>query len=125
MSILPESWQHFADTTGFRDEKEMLHSFYLEQKLSINQIAEVLGVSTGAVRRRLRLADIPLRGRGGKNRIGVGKVQLLTDAELASLDSREKCIGSGFHPSAIYKEKKRRQNALRANPTHEGSPAIT
>lgn len=118
MSTLKESWLQIATTLGFENEKQMLTELY--KNYSINEIAERIGYSRNNVRARLVSLGITLKSRGGPNRLGKGKVQLLPDEALKSLTPR-KALELGFHPSAVYKEKRRR-NAIRTDSTDPSLP---
>lgn len=114
MPILEESWQPLADTLGFPNEREMLNELYLLQRLSLSQIAKVLGVSHVNVRRRLLGHGIPLRARGGRNRTK----RILADVPSAELFSPQVNIQAyqrGIHPSTIFAERRRRRDELRTN----------
>lgn len=114
MSIIRESWQQLADTLGFRTEEEMLRSLY--STMSIGEMASRLGYSNNNVRNRLVKLGIPLRKRGGPNRLGKGAVQALPDEVLEKITA-EKAYALGFHPSSLHKERRRRKeyDTLRSN----------
>jgi len=52
---------------GYPTKHAMLTALYVEEGLSIHQVADRIGVSTATVERWLRLLEIPKRSRGGRN----------------------------------------------------------
>lgn len=117
MTTLRESWLNIAHTLGYRSEEEMLRDLYSIQKLSIGTISKTLGYSRNNVRNRLLELHIPLHSRGGPNRKGKGKAQQLRDEQLKSITA-ETAAALGLHPSAMWKEKRRRDE-LRTNSTEQ------
>ena len=52
---------------GYPNKRSMLEALYVEEGLSIKQLASRLRVGTATVERWLRLLGVPKRGRGGCN----------------------------------------------------------
>lgn len=107
MSMQEESWLPYAKSLGYTSEEEMLRDLYLVRQLSTSQIARALGFSRGSVNRKLRGKGIQLRRRGGNNSAGKGPLQHLPDEWFENLTA-ERVKESGFHPSSIFKERRRR-----------------
>lgn len=57
----------FDSIAGYPNKRTMLEALYVEEGLSISQIASRLGHGTATVERWLRLLEIPKRSRGGSN----------------------------------------------------------
>ena len=110
-----ESWQGLADTLGFDSERTMLQHFYLEQGFSIRQMADKLGYSTFAVRRRLLSFGIELRRRGGPNGLGITSLGHLTDEELFKTSPAELAKAYEVHISTVFTEKRRRTKRREEN----------
>ena len=112
MGQLAESWDPIAHTLGYKNEAEMLRDLY--KTLSIDEIAKKLGYSRGGVRRRLIMLDVDMRGRGGKNNLGMGALAAATDEELANV---EKCTANyRVSQSTVFKERKRREQCISVLP---------
>jgi transposase len=60
-----KDWGAIALYLGYKDELEMLLDMYVEQGLSCKEIATRVGMGQPTVLRRLRLAGIERRPRGG------------------------------------------------------------
>lgn len=60
-----DDWQQLAESLMFKDEKHMFETFYVEEGLSVNEIAERLNVGTATVNRRMSAYNINKRPRGG------------------------------------------------------------
>lgn len=60
-----EDWGGIALYLGYKDELDMLMDLYLVKKLSSREIAEKVQMGQPTVLRRLRLAGIERRPRGG------------------------------------------------------------
>ncbi len=107
MAYLQESWLPVARTLGYDTEEAMLRDLYIVQRFSIKKLSEVLGFSTGNVRRRLLLNHFPLAKRGGKNRLGKGLLGFLKDEELR--ENPDKLAAKyGVHVSTVFSERKKR-----------------
>jgi len=100
-----ESWQPIAVTLGFEDESEMLKNLYIVQNFSLNQLRSILGYSTWAIRRRLILAGIPLKGKGGpNNRIGRRRLKHVSDQELRERSAANVARDHQVHISTVFAE---------------------
>jgi hypothetical protein len=62
-----KDWHHLSHTLGYSNKHEMLEDLYLNQHLSLHQIAERLDCSPHCVGRNLAREQIDRRSRGGKN----------------------------------------------------------
>jgi transposase len=62
---MAEDWGAFALYLGYKDELEMLTDMYVTQGMSCKEIATRVGMGQPTVLRRLRLAGIERRPRGG------------------------------------------------------------
>ncbi len=62
---MAEDWGAIALYLGYKDEREMLIDMYEVQGLSCKQIAERVSMGQPTVLRRLRIAGIDRRPRGG------------------------------------------------------------
>lgn len=52
---------------GYPNKKSMLEVLYVQEGLSINQVASRIGTGPATVERWMRLLGVPKRGRGGNN----------------------------------------------------------
>lgn len=115
MPTLEESWISIAEALGYRSEEEMLLDLYVQQQLSLNAIAKMLGYSAFNVRRRLIFAGVELRGRGGPNNRGHRRLVEIKDIEL--FDESEGwlprlCAKYDVCPATVFGERRLRR-ALR------------
>ena len=62
--MLEESWKRDALRLGYTSEREMLKGMYSDRRMTLRDMAELLGYSTWAIRRRLILNKIPMRKKG-------------------------------------------------------------
>ncbi len=62
-----ENWGVHANVNGFKNEKEMLKSFYYEDLLSLAQIGAIFNVSKFCIDYRMRKYNLK------KRKIGYGK----------------------------------------------------
>lgn len=109
MPAIEESWQAIAATLGYRDEQSMLRSLYTEEEFSINEIAKILGFSSFNVRRRLIEHQIPLRSRGGPNKLGKRSLLNVSDEELNTSSYEEIAAKYHVHVSTVYAERRLRR----------------
>lgn len=110
MPLEEESWEPEARHLGFASEEAMLRGLYLDQSLSINKMAKLLGYSTFGIRMRLQRLGVELRQRGGdhteKNRRAlIG----LDDHELNHTDIQTLVDKYAVHPSTVSAERRRRR----------------
>lgn len=110
MPYLEESWLPIANTLGFETEEAMLKHLYLEQRLSLSQLAKIVGYSTFTVRERLVRNLILLRGRGGAHG-GTAKRSLshVSDDQLFKGEIKELVLAHNVHPSTICSERRYRR----------------
>jgi len=64
-----KSWQKIAEKFGFKDEREMFESFYLDRKQSLSQIGKNLDFTVMTIKYRLEKINIERRSRGGPNNV--------------------------------------------------------
>jgi len=64
-----KEWQKIAENSGFKNEREMLESLYLDRKYSLSQIGKKLGFTMMNIKYRLEKLNIERRSRGGPNNI--------------------------------------------------------
>lgn len=69
-------WAQLARDLCFQDERSMYMALYIEQGLSVIDIAERLKAGTATINRRMALWKIPKRSRGGARRSADNKVFL-------------------------------------------------
>lgn len=76
---------------GYPNKRAMLEALYVQEGLSIKQIAQRLGTGTATVERWMRLLGIPRRSRGGANsKAEVGwKIHRLDPRVVLRLSIRE------------------------------------
>ena len=60
-----DDWQQIAESLMFKDEKHMFETFYTEEGLSVNEIADRLNCGSATINRRMSAYDIVKRPRGG------------------------------------------------------------
>lgn len=65
-------WDTFSKTLGYVGEKEMWGRLYDQDKLSIAQLSQRLGISRNTIRARLQHHEVAVRSRGGVNRVKEG-----------------------------------------------------
>lgn len=124
MPILENDWSDILNTLGFESERSMLQELYVEQRLSINQLAQAIGFSAFAVRRRLIVNNIPLRARGGPNHVKT-KLSGVSDKILMSANRKRLAIHYNVHPSTISAEKRRRfKDGISSNSTDSISKVV-
>ena len=107
MPTLPESWLQIAQTLGYPSEREMLRDLYSKHRLSVTELAEILGFSRTNVRRRLVYNFIVPRGRGGDNRSGRTRLRTVPDEELRG-PATKLAEKYGVHVATVFLERKRR-----------------
>lgn len=101
-------WNELARSIHFEDEKNMWEALYVAEARSISDLAKVLGFGTATVARRLQMAGVVKRGRGGRQtparvhfklfHLDQRYVRMSSIAELAKL------CDSSF--AAVYKKRK-------------------
>jgi hypothetical protein len=64
-----DEWDTLANTLGFRNEKHLFDYLYHIEHMSLDMIANRLGVGKATVARRLSLLGIAKRTRGGANNL--------------------------------------------------------
>lgn len=69
-------WDTFAKSLGYGNEFEMFYNLYVEERLSFQDIANALTVSTTRVAKKLQEFGIPTRPRGGANNKGTQRIRL-------------------------------------------------
>lgn len=121
MSIIEESWEPFAEALGYKDERDMLMRLYLNENYSIKEIAHILGPAPWSVRRRLVAHGIPLRSRGGPNKLGKRKLINIKDEDLFTTDVTELAILHNCSESTVFAERRlrRTQDAILPNSTNQ------
>jgi hypothetical protein len=124
-----ESWQPIADTLGFSSEEEMLKHLYIMQEFSLSQLRNILGYSTWAIRRRLIINGIPLRGKGGpNNRLGRRRLKELSDEELTQSSVVKTAEKHQVHISTVYAEirlrEREKKNEFLLNYASQSFPTV-
>lgn len=105
-----ESWQSVADTLGFRDEESMIKHLYAVQLFSLNEMSDILGYSSWAIRRKLIIYHVPMRSRGGPAcRLGRRRLKHLTDKELFEEKANGLAIKHNVHLSTVMAERRLRK----------------
>lgn len=113
MRIEENSWLPQAHTLGFLCEEDMLKSLYVEQSLSIKQIAHILGYSTFSVRSRLIRLGITLRSRGGKGgKLGRRRLAHLSIKELFESNVTLLVDKYKVNPSTVSNERALRRKEI-------------
>ena len=64
-----KKWQELAESFGFKNERDMLESLYLDRKLSLSRIGKYLGFTMMNIKYRLEKLSIERRSRGGPNNV--------------------------------------------------------
>lgn len=128
MPKLHESWEAIAHTLSYKNEAEMLIDLYKVKTWSISQISKKLGYAQNAVRERLLLLGIKLRGRGGPNALGHTRLGHLTDEVLKKLKHGDVIKDKNnfdfqVNHATIYHEKKRRELCI--SPQSVPQPILT
>jgi hypothetical protein len=90
-----ENWLELAASIGYPDEAAMWQQLYVVEKRSIAELAKTLGYGTACVQRRLRLANIDRRERGG------AKVVSKLEDKLFHLDQRFVALASKEEIAAL------------------------
>jgi hypothetical protein len=100
-----EDWDELARTIGYSNEKDMLEDFYLEEEMSVSEIARRLGAGTATIARRLSLAGVEKRSRGGANNLANQRRKLFHMDQRISLLADLNLVAklSGASRSTCYK----------------------
>lgn len=101
-------WDELAKSIGYADEKEMLEDFYIEDAMSVSEIGKRLGAGTATIARRLAMAGITKRKRGGANNTGAQKHKLfhMDQRYVFSLDLSVVAKLANVSKSLVYKYRK-------------------
>ena len=62
-------WAEFAKDWGYQSMREMLYDLYITKYYSTARLGAALGVRKDRAAQLLREYDIPVRSRGGYNRV--------------------------------------------------------
>jgi hypothetical protein len=81
-------WNTLAQSIGFETEAAMWAQLYVKEKRPIAELAKTLGYGTATIQRRLRLADIERKRRGGP------QTPSLVYNKMFHLDQRFVCLAS-------------------------------
>lgn len=113
------SWDVQARSLGFLDEAAMLKELYINQGLSLGQIAGIVESSTFTVKTRLTYLKVKMRGRGGAvNRQGKRKLVHLTTEQLAK-PTHILVKQWGVDPSTVASERRYRASQVLLNQAKE------
>lgn len=95
-----------AKSLAYESDLAMFQDFYIVRKMSFQRISDIIGYSSGTVRARIKQLEIPTRGKGGPNRLGMSKLVSIPDEEiiLVSVCARKYNLSK----SAVWHEKRRR-----------------
>lgn len=104
---MSSAWESTHKALGYQTEHEMFQDLYITQKMTLRELSGILGTGVNTVRTHLHAAGVPARPRGGKNRLGMSRVRSLPDSALEHPE--KSAVDLGLHPSALYKEKRRRK----------------
>jgi hypothetical protein len=63
-------WNEMARTLGFEDETSMWLQLYIKERRPIAELAKTLGYGTATIARRIAVAGVMKRTRGGPNASG-------------------------------------------------------
>jgi AcrR family transcriptional regulator len=98
-------WNAFAETIGYRDEEKMLRDMYYNHGLSLNEIADKLGVGKATIRGRMGMYDMQRRKRGGPNNQSLKRValHLMDQRRVRSESIVEVAKAVSAHPSTVWK----------------------
>jgi hypothetical protein len=101
-----DRWDTLAHEMCFRNERDMLETFY--ETMSIAEIANRLGVGTATINRRLNLCGIEKRSRGGDNTKARLSVLLyhIDQRTVMAMPGNEFAATFGISKSRVYKYKR-------------------
>ena len=117
---MSENWESKHKELGYDTEFNMFHDLYVEQKMTLRELTQIMGVGINTIRQHLQACGINRRPRGGQNRLGMSRVRLLPDEALLKIE--ESAVKYNLHPSALYKEKRRRKELVSGSQSGTGSP---
>ncbi len=118
--MVQSEWFDIYHGLGYESEFNMLHDLYVEQGMSLNEIAGLLKRSVQTIRIHLDASGIKRRPRGGPNRLGMSRLAKIPDEDLKRPTLA--AVKYDVHPSAIYKEKRKRREAKRGDQSGADTP---
>lgn len=95
----PLPWNELAETTGFKNKREMLSTLYREW--TSEAIAELLGIGRQTILNHLAQEGITKRKPGGYNTIKYKEILRIPKVKLEQMTSRE-IAEKNRHYSGIY-----------------------
>lgn len=119
---MSELWESKHRELGYETEFNMFHDLYIEQHMSLRELKAVLGVGVNTIRDHMQACGIKRRPRGGKNRLGMSRIRALPDEVFEKIE--ESSAVFHFHPSALYKEKRRRKEERERASQSGSSPEV-
>lgn len=102
--VSAEDWTQMSMGLGYPNEEEMLRDLYIQQHMSIAQIAYALGYAYGNVYRRLCTLRIPMRPRGGANN-NKRILECVSNTQLFNNPPALLAEEFAVHISTVFKEK--------------------
>lgn len=120
-----ESWDQHAKTLGFANEEAMLKHLYVHSKMSLAEIAEVLGYSIFTIRSRLLRLGVDMRPRGGFNNAGNRTLRDVPYDELMGTPTIELCKKYNVHKTTVYTERRVRKHELCTNSATAADAALS
>src|SRR5262245_19758650 len=109
------NWDGVARELGFKEAKAMWVDFYVNRKLSLEELARRFGVSAGMIRGQLYKAEIEIKPRGGANYRKI----VVTPALVADCDAKGTklvAVDLGVSYTALHKALKKHALATGAKP---------
>lgn len=107
-----EQWKELAASIGYTTELAMWEQLYVVEERGIGELAKTLGFGTATVQRRIKLANVERRTRGGAHSISrVYDRYFHLDQRFVALASGEEIATlCGASPHTIYRLRRKCEN---------------
>jgi transposase len=121
-----EDWDQLARSIGYDNERQMLLDLYCARQCSISDIAQRLEAGTATINRRLDLAGINKRTRGGSNYQATQSYKLfhLDQRVLDKFDLETLSTVTRVSKSLCYKYRARRNRAILHSESSSGATSV-
>lgn len=116
-----------ARAIGYSSAISMFNDMYVEKQMGLLDIADVLGVNRNTIKRQVRLAGIPIKGRGGSHPTGPRLNKVLESVPMSRIVRAKISRLAGqldLAPSTIY-EYLRRKGMQRRGPKQRPHPGYS
>ena len=118
---MSEDWGYIATKSGYKNEFIMWENMYLLQGMSLQEIANEVGVSKTAIRNRLRRNSITLEPQGGSHPSSFTKAVRANPRILMKLTD-EICRQYKITPQTVNSTRKHYYENMCSTPSSETEP---